>query len=154
MLETILSFLAVAAIVWLARRFWDTPSIGDVQKQVAGAIKGPGMFACEVVGESHYQDAIEFVAGGRKPEPARMKVTANLVCEHDNPHDKNAVRVDICGRTVGYLDRATAKSYRAQIEQQGVGRLTLSADALIVGGWDRGNGDRGHFGVKLDLPID
>lgn len=154
MFDAIASFLVVFLIVALIKRFWPVPNIGDVQEEIAGTIKGPGEFGCEVVGESHYQGALEAIAGRRSAEPARIKTTARLVCEHDNPHDKNAVRVDIGGRTVGYLDRATAITYRARLEEQGIGKLTLSADALIVGGWDRGNGDRGHFGVKLDLPVE
>jgi hypothetical protein len=31
--------------------------------------------------------------------------------------------------------------------------LELVTIATIVGGWDRGNGDRGYFGVRLDLAL-
>jgi hypothetical protein len=32
-------------------------------------------------------------------------------------------------------------------------RKAISCKAKIVGGWDRGEGDRGYFGVKLSLAL-
>ncbi|MCZ7599752.1 MAG: HIRAN domain-containing protein [Gammaproteobacteria bacterium] len=79
-------------------------------------------------------------------------MTAHLVHEDDNPHDRYAVRVDIHGKTVGYLSRELALEFRKSIAELGHPGLTAKCNALIVGGWNRGDGDTGHFGVKLDLP--
>ena len=117
-----------------------------------GDLSGPGAYGVEIVGESNYQSALERICGGRDEESARKQVKALLVLENENPHDSNAVRVDIDGETVGYLSRREAKQYRVRLKEAGYPELRGRCDAIIVGGWDRGRGDRGHFGVKLDLP--
>lgn len=117
-----------------------------------GDLPGPGAYGVEIVGESKYQRTLEKICGGREEESARKKVKALLVLEDGNPHDSEAVRVDIDGETVGYLARKEARQYRARLKEAGYPSLLGRCDAIIVGGWDRGRGDRGHFGVKLDLP--
>ena len=79
---------------------------------------------------------------------------AQLVLENDNPHDSMAVRVDIQGQTVGYLSREHARQYRRQLERAGYPSTDAYCNARIRGGWDRGEGDQGQYGVFLDLPID
>jgi len=61
----------------------------------------------EIVGESYRQDALQRLWRG--PD---FTYTANMVPEANNPHDPNAVRVEVEGTQVGYLSRATAKAYR------------------------------------------
>jgi hypothetical protein len=114
---------------------------------------GNGEFAFEIVGESHYQKALELAAGGRAPESVRVRKRAMLVPEPDNPHDENAVRVDIDYRRVGYLSREDAIEYNRRLFKKGLAGKAMTVDAIIVGGWDRGDGARGHFGVRLDLPV-
>ena len=53
---------------------------------------GPGM---EVVGESHYRDAIAGIAGGTRREAVRLVTWAALVPEPENQYDRNAVGVRI-----------------------------------------------------------
>jgi len=56
------------------------------------------------------------------------------------------------GRTFAHVD---AKLYQPLVLQLQRNRFYAWCDAIIVGGWDRGNGDEGNFGVKLDLaPVD
>ena len=124
------------------------------QSHIANISNCPGAYDVDVVGESHYQDALEEICGGRTEDSQRLNVSAYLVPEDDNPYDSKAVRVDIEDRTVGYLDRETARSFREQLGKAGCGGMVARCPAIIVGGWDRGGGDRGHFGVKLDLPAD
>ena len=109
-----------------------------------------GTFEMDVVGESRYQVALEKINGGRSRSSARTVVEAKLIPEDDNPVDKMAIRVDIQGRTVGYLDRRDARVYRQRLTEAGATGAVTRCPALIVGDWDR-DGDRGHFGVKLDL---
>jgi hypothetical protein len=88
-------------------------------------------------------------AAGTDDGHRRGLVTARLVHEDENPRDDHAVRVDVNGRTVAYLTRASARIYRRWLARQGhAGRTTT----CIVGGWDRVPRGQGHFGVKLDLP--
>src|SRR5690606_10952807 len=114
---------------------------------------GPGTYEFDIVGESQYQGALESICGGRTEDGAELQTQAVLLLEDSNPHDNMAVRVDIQGQTVGYLSRKDARSYRKQLKQLGHSNITCSCNAMIVGGWQRSRSDRGHFGVKLDLPV-
>ena len=75
----------------------------------------------------------------------------NSFLKDENPHDSMAVRVDINGTTVGYLSRDHARTYRRGLSKAGYGTANAYCEALIRGGWDRGEGDRGFYGVYLDL---
>ncbi len=136
---------------WL---FGSDKGSSSVTMQVADITNGPGTYSIDVVGESHYQEALESVCGGRTEDSQRLKVEAFLVPEDENPHDPKAVCVYIQEQTVGHLERETARSFREQMAKIGASRRAVKCDAIIVGGWDRGGGDRGYFGVKLDLPTD
>jgi hypothetical protein len=117
-------------------------------------LPGPGTFSVEVVGESRYLRAFELICGPRNADGEDCIVQATLVHEDDNPYDHNAVRVEIQGRSVGYLPRDTARSYRERLSQAGHAGITAECAANIRGGWDRGEGDRGYYGVWLDLPVE
>lgn len=112
-----------------------------------------GDFSYEIVGESHYQHVLESICGGRTEDGADMLVEAKLVLEDSNQYDNQAVRVDIEGKTVGYLSKSNARQYRKYLHQAGHGKVIGRCAAEIVGGWDRGGDDRGSFGVKLDLSV-
>lgn len=105
-----------------------------------------------VVGESHYQKALEWAAEGKTQDGCKLSlVTAELVREPFNRHDRNAVRVDVAGRTVGYVPRDTAPQTHRLIEQLwGRGQLA-SCRATLTGGWDRGWHDKGSIGIVLDV---
>jgi hypothetical protein len=119
-------------------------------------------FPLQAVGESFYQDAPRAIVDGH-PEPGgnypdsgcECRVQATLVPEGDNPHDANAVRVEIQGRKVGHLSRADAVRYRRIFE-----RNAIPIGALILGGWDIRYRDpdyekaTGTFGVRLALRIE
>jgi len=104
-----------------------------------------------VVGESHYQDALLAIVGGKRPQSVRIPTQATLVPEPDNPYDPNAVAVYVAGRKVGHLPRPAAQAFapvgKGLAEQRQIGVCS----AIITGRWDRGDGDTGHFGVTLDL---
>jgi hypothetical protein len=40
------------------------------------------------------------------------------------------------------------------MSEAGAAGVPAIVQALVVGGWDRGGDDTGHFGVKLDLPME
>jgi HIRAN domain-containing protein len=136
------------------RQFRKQSSLSDRQPAVPAAdLPGPGTFSVEVIGESHYQAAFERICGPRNPDGEDCVVRATLVQEDANRYDQNAVRVEISGYLVGYLPRDTARSYRDRLCQAGHAGITAECAANIRGGWDRGNGDRGRYGVWLDLPV-
>ena len=75
---------------------------------------------------------------------------AKLVCETNNPHDRNAVAVLISSKKVGHLSRTDAKDYRSELLHS-VGSLRVAyVYAMIVGGWIDDDSE-GHFGVRIDL---
>jgi len=106
-------------------------------------------FSVGIVGESHYEANLEAICGKRTAEGENRIVRATLILEDSNPHDSNAVRVDIDGKTVGYLRRAAAKRYRKKFP----GQNGAQCDANIRGGWKRKGDDVGNYGVWLDLPV-
>jgi hypothetical protein len=137
----LLAVLAVGA-------WWFMRALRAGQSGPVGSVQGPGKFEFDIVGEGSYQPALRAIAGRKTEEGVEHHCTAVLILEDSNPYDDKAVRVDIDGRTVGYLSRKHARQYRKQVP---VGTMTV--DAMIVGGWNRGGGDVGHYGVKLDLPM-
>lgn len=109
-------------------------------------IDGPGSFAVEVVGVSQYQAVLEAAA------EAGAVVDAVLMLEDSNPYDDQAVAVHIDGARAGYLSRANARRYRADLAAAGAERAAVQCKARIVGGFQTADGSRAHFGLKLDLP--
>jgi hypothetical protein len=105
----------------------------------------------EVVGESHRQDSLWRVVGGRhRPEVhVRMDVYAMLLAEDGNPYDANAVSVWIDGLMVGYLPRDEARRLRPGLlalqEREGT---PIALQGVIVGGAMRDDGP-GLLGVFL-----
>lgn len=98
------------------------------------------------MGESHYQPALKKAVGGRTvPEGAfeeAIPVQATLVPEPENRYDSSAVRVDVGGRTVGYLPREEAARYQP---------VLLGLDGL---GWCDGRvmgGRKRPYGIFLCL---
>ncbi|WP_197023617.1 HIRAN domain-containing protein [Rhodococcus sp. UNC363MFTsu5.1] len=66
----------------------------------------------EVAGESHHEAAIRRLYAGRIPENgSELDLVAYLVPEPHNPHDSNAVSVEVGGAIVGYLPREDAVRY-------------------------------------------
>ncbi len=124
----------------------------EVTPAAIANLPGPGTYSLDVVGESNYQAALESICGGRSTRSQEKIMEATLIHEDDNPYDNQAISVRIQGKTVGYLSRKEARKYRKQLKQAGYPGITAKCSAMIVGGWDKGGGDRGHFGVRLDLP--
>lgn len=104
------------------------------------------------VGENNYQEALHAAAGGKTPEgPLNRWVTAQLVAEPTNKHDRRAVMVALDGRCVGYIPRDSTSPFHKVIQQlAGEGR-PATCRAVITGGWWRSPTDEGHYGIKLDV---
>lgn len=116
-------------------------------------LRGPGTFSLEVVGESHYQEALEEICGGHTEDGENKIVDAILIHHDNNPHDNMAIAVTIKGHPIGHLSRENARLYRQRLREAGFAGYPAVCRAKITGGWDRGDGDKGHFGVRLDLPV-
>lgn len=105
----------------------------------------------QVVGEAHHQEALSAICGGKTESGHSLSTTAVLVMEPDNPHDSNAIAVIAGGNRVGYLGRQDATAYRPVLEALEKRGQVGACQAEIRGGWDRGGGDEGHFGISLNL---
>jgi len=119
--------------------------------QSDAVMSGDGSYRFEVVGESHYQADLERIVGGRTEDSASFQCVGTLTPEPNNPYDPQAVCVSVDGCTVAHLSRDWAPKFNAALSSSGYTRA--SCNALIVGGWDRGDDDRGHFGIKLDIAL-
>ena len=108
-------------------------------------------YSFEVVGESHRQDVFDEICGGKCDEGYELEVIAQLMLIEDNPYDANAGGVFLNGRLAAYVPRDFAPKIRADILRLKLGDQPIACNAIIVGGWDRGDGDEGHFGLKLSL---
>jgi hypothetical protein len=108
-------------------------------------------FTFEIVGESYRQEALDDLCGGKCEDGHDLETKAELCFVEDNPHDPDAVGVFIDARLVGYIPRDLAKQFRNDILRLNPEERPVTCDAKIVGGWDRGDGDEGHYGVKLNL---
>jgi hypothetical protein len=124
---------------------------------VPAVLVDPGRKMVDVVGEASFQGSLEGIAGGRTIDGARNRDhTALLIPEPTNPYDPNAVRVVVVtgagfAGAIGYLSRDDAVAYRPAIDRLAAEGQVLACRASLSGGWDRGSGDRGSFGVRLAM---
>jgi hypothetical protein len=95
-----------------------------------------------VVGTSHYQDALLELSGRQGDEEIRVARVGILAPEPDNPHDPNAIKVEVDGRLVGYLSRDENRRWLDVVTGRKVG-----CEAMIAGR----EGTTG-LGVFLRLP--
>ena len=118
-------------------------------------IRGSGSYPINVAGESFYPESFAALVGACSEEGVSLEKRAELTLQDDNPHDKHAVRVTIDGLPVGHLSRDHARAFRRSVRYGPLAEYeTFECAAIICGGWDRGNDDVGHFGVRLDLNLD
>jgi hypothetical protein len=112
-------------------------------------LAGDGQFGFQVVGESHYQSDLARIAGGITAEGVHHECAALLRLEPTNKYDPNAVEVLIDGLRVGYIPAVQAPEMCALFHSVGISEVECKA--VIQGGWDRGEGDTGEFGVRLNI---
>src|SRR6266511_3743915 len=86
-------------------RLFTRPPTAALRRQTIEAAFYRGSETLEVVGESHYQDSLWEIVGGRCAEPIRYETQAVLCPDPDNDYDSNAIEVRIDGRRVGHLSR-------------------------------------------------
>lgn len=104
-------------------------------------------YATRVVGESYYESNLRELCGHAEDRMRQLATTAILTLEDNNPYDRNAVRVDIRGLTVGHLSRADAILFRSRCGSPN--RVQFECDAVIVSLHGEAVCD---YGVRLELP--
>ena len=117
----------------------------------------PFEFTQEVVGEIHYQSALEKAVGSERDEKGSYwQGTAEISHEKKNKHDKWAIVVKINKQTVGYLpSTSTNKGLAKHLKGK-----TLGVPSRVIGGFkfdpddQRAEGrEYGYLGVELALEI-
>lgn len=101
------------------------------------------VYLVDIVGEQSYQANLIKIAGPKQEKSKYVEVMARVVSEPFNDYDKNAVKIEINGLTVGYLSRNDAKLLAGKV-------INKTVPALINGGW-LDNDSEGSYGVKLGI---
>ena len=109
-----------------------------------------GSFPLEIVGESNYQQELISICGPYTEDGHDQSHQAIMVLEPTNPYDKNAVKILLGNKTVGYLAREQAVRVGNQMRESGIS--SARCDAIVRGGWTRDEFDEGMFGVRLAVP--
>jgi hypothetical protein len=79
---------------------------------------------------------------------------AHLVLDDQNQADPgNAVRVEIDGKTVGFLAQHDAMLYRQRLLAIGLPSIVGICAASIAGGWLLQDGTQADFNIRLDLDL-
>lgn len=115
----------------------------------SASLRGTGDFDVNAVGESHCEGALLKLAGVRRSKAEiEFRTLVTLVCEPDNPYDKNAVAVmGAAGRRLAYLCREDAEECCERIASW----PTPATCWAEIGGGHRDG--RWIIGVRLDLDL-
>jgi hypothetical protein len=109
-------------------------------------------FECEVVGESRYQNHLQALAGNHGTDSAAVSATAILMPEPTNQYDKNAVCININGKTVGYLSKDDAPIFLHRLTKRKLPKTAATTcEAHIMGGFAEKDGSKASYGVKLNI---
>ena len=118
--------------------------VGRVATPRAVRLQGDGELMFDIVGESFYDDALQFLL----LEAEEETIKARLVRERDNPHDAFAVAVFLEDKKVGHLDRQHARLFRDVFDPQ---FPDMAVEFLTEGRLIGFPG--GKIGVKLDIQL-
>lgn len=97
----------------------------------------------DIVGEQSYQKNLKKIAGPKEQLSKFYKCVAKVTSEPSNKYDKDAIKVEINGLLVGYLNRSEAQ----KLSGKNINKTVL---AVINGGWNDGDSE-GSYGVKLAI---
>jgi hypothetical protein len=116
------------------------------------ALIGGLKFQLRITGEEYYQNVLEAICGPHLRAGVNRLETAWLILGDKNNRNKNAVRVEIQGKTVGYLTPQAAISYCRKLIERNTPTAVGRCQAMIKGGWISSDGRKGPYEVWLDTP--
>jgi hypothetical protein len=108
-----------------------------------------GRYPLEVVGESHYAEALKSLPLPKGASASVLLGNARLVHKPDNIYDPNAMAVLIDDRQVGFLSRDDAVTYHRAFESRGVEERTSICNVLVS--CSHLDTDDPRFSVQLDV---
>jgi hypothetical protein len=115
-------------------------------------LSGDASYGMDITGEEDYQDALEDLCGPRLPQGVNQFENALLVVtDNKTGSNKNAVRVEIQGKLVGYLSLEDTIRYRRYLNAKGKPKAHGQCRAVIKGGWVNSDGGKGPYYVALDI---
>lgn len=120
-----------------------------VSSETAVRLHGNGRYDFSLVGGSRYLSNLEKVYGTDHRDEGGKVVDAVLILE-SSPKDKNAVRVEVQGQTVGYLPPDVARAYRRRLEEGAYLNARGICKARITSRMYRSIG--ADYVIRLDLP--
>lgn len=101
------------------------------------------VYTYEIVGEQSYQNNLHRIAGKKEEDSKFVEVMATAISEPSNPFDKNAVKIEINGLLVGYINKNDARLVAGK-------KIKKAIPAVVVGGW-LDDDSEGSYGVKLAI---
>ena len=128
----------------------EAPSQPSAQGTTVSAHLYTGDEDLEIVGEANYQEALWAICRGAVGDRIRHRIVAVVVPEPQNPHDENAISIQIDGQLVGYLAHDVAVRYGPGLKDlmtRSGGYVAL--EGVIVGGGYYNDGP-GRLGVWLE----
>lgn len=128
--------IVIGAIIWFIFKGKKAANETNINPALSNA-----SYTYNIVGEQSYQNNLKKIAGPKEEESKFFECQAKVSSEPFNQYDKNAVKVEINGLTVGYL----SKSEAAKLSGKVVNKIV---PAVIDGGWFDADGE-GSYGVKL-----
>lgn len=135
MIIIFIGVLAVAGALWIYKHKFREQNLPRY-----------GAYNIELAQSSTQQKVLQDLGGGKRYDGVYVKTLAQLVVEDAKPGKVFAVRVEISGKTVGYLSATNAQQFHKFLKSGG------TCPAVIVGGWQRDR-EQGDFSVKLDLDL-
>lgn len=117
---------------------------GTFRNKTINTAASPNIRYCyDIVGEQSYQKNLAKIAGKKEEESKFHECHAIVSSEPFNKFDKNAVKVEINGLLVGYINRDDASKLSGKV-------INKTVPAVVNGGWDDGD-TKGSYGVKLAI---
>jgi hypothetical protein len=120
---------------------------------IPAELKGDGSCTLDLVGEKQYQENLAAVTGGRTRRGCNVLKVATLILEDSNPADQMAVRVDVFGSTIGYLNRNNARLYRQRLAAIGRVQSGFTCFARIICGPQSGHSHIRLYGAWVDIDL-
>jgi hypothetical protein len=140
--------LVVGIAAWLFYK--KTNRLAPTSTQPTLRLQGGGKYEFAVMGVARYRPAFEKICGNDQRDP--KIVEALLVLEDTESHDKKAVRVEVQGRTVGYLPTDIAEAYRKRLLESGYPGARSICNAKIIVRMHSSIGGNADYALRLDLP--
>ena len=115
-------------------------------------LHGSGAYGIAVLGVSSYRSVLERAYGDDAGKWNGKKVQAVLVPEDARRRANKTMRVELDGRTVGFLAGSPAKDCYRRIRQSRYPQARIVCNAVIMAQPRPGTGGYTGFEVRLDLP--